>query len=63
MELNDVELEQVAGGAYRTETRRAKNEVCEVCKGNKFTVYLGSGGRATCQRCGQGQIILEWWYD
>ena len=62
-EINDEELAQAAGGAARTETRTAKKEVCECCGRNQFTVYLGMGGRAVCQRCGHGQIILERFYD
>ena len=63
IELDEKDLAQVAGGAARTETRIAKRESCEVCGRNKFTVYLGMGGRAVCQRCGHGQIILEWFND
>ncbi len=60
MEIKDDELEQVAGGAYQTVSRTATNEKCEVCGRNKFTVYIGSGGRSVCQKCGHAQIILEW---
>lgn len=63
IEINEEELEKVAGGAARTETRTAKKESCEICGRNKFTVYLGMGGRAVCQKCGHFQIILEWFYD
>lgn len=63
MEIKDDELEQATGGAYQTSSRTATNEECEVCGGNKFTLYIGSGGRATCQKCGHGQIILEWFYS
>ena len=62
-EMNEEELAQAAGGAARTVTRTAKKEVCEICGRNKFTVYLGMGGQATCQKCGHGQLILEWFYD
>lgn len=60
MEIKDDELEQVAGGAYQTVSRTATNGKCEVCGRNKFTFYIGSGGRAVCQKCGHAQIILEW---
>lgn len=63
MELNDAELEQVAGGAAKTVTRIATNEKCEICGRNKFTLYLGMGGRAVCQKCGHFQIVLEWFND
>ena len=58
----EKDLEMVTGGAAKTETRTAKKESCFCCGHNKFTVYLGQGGRAVCLRCGQGQIILEWFY-
>ena len=61
--MNEEELAQVAGGATRTVTRTANNKRCECCGRNQFTVYLGMGGRAVCQKCGHGQIILEWFND
>ena len=63
MEINEKELEQAAGGAAKTVTRTATKEACECCGHTKFTLYLGMGGRATCQRCGHGQIVLEWFYE
>lgn len=63
IEINEEELAQVAGGAARTASRTAKKEVCEICGRNQFTVYLGMGGRAVCQKCGHPQIILEWFND
>ena len=62
VEIQEEELAQVAGDAARTETRIAQNESCECCNHNQFTVYPGMGGRAVCQKCGHGQIILEWFY-
>ena len=62
-EMNEEELAQAAGGAAQTVTRTASKERCECCGRNQFTVYLGMGGRAVCQKCGHGQIILEWFYD
>ncbi len=59
MEIKDDELEQAVGGAYQTASHTATNEKCEVCGRNKFTLYIGSGGRATCQKCVHAQIILE----
>ena len=53
MELNDMELENVNGGAKKYEptplgTKKAK---CPDC--NKERVFnLYSGGRAVCQKCG-----------
>ena len=58
--MEEKELEMVAGGAAETATRTATKETCFCCGGNQFILYLGSGGRAVCKRCGQGQIILEW---
>lgn len=63
MEINEKDLEMVAGGAARTVTRTATKETCFCCGRNKFTFYPGSGGRAVCEKCGQGQIILEWFND
>lgn len=63
IEINEEELEKVDGGAAMTATRSAMNEKCECCGRNQFTVYLGMGGRAVCQKCGHFQIILEWFYD
>lgn len=63
MEMNEKELERAAGGAAKTVTRTASKEACEVCGRTKFTLYLGMGGVATCQKCGHGQIVLEWFYE
>lgn len=63
MEINEKDLELVGGGATKTETRTATKEECEVCGRKKFTLYLGTGGRAVCQKCGHGQIVLEWFYE
>ncbi|MGN1368332.1 MAG: hypothetical protein ACI4WX_05655 [Aristaeellaceae bacterium] len=60
IEIDEDQLAQVAGGAAKTETRTATKEACEVCGRKKFTLYIGQGGRATCQKCGHGQIVLEW---
>ena len=64
MEINEEkDLEMVSGGATKTVTRTAEREVCEVCGRKKFTLYLGMGGRAVCQKCGHAQIVLEWFND
>ena len=63
MEINEQELEQAAGGAAKTVTRTAQKECCECCGRTKFTLHLGMGGRAVCQKCGHGQFVLEWFYE
>lgn len=63
MEINEKDLELVGGGATKTETHTAAKEECEVCGGKKFTLYLGTGGRAVCQKCGHVQLVLEWFYE
>ncbi|MBO4991715.1 MAG: hypothetical protein J6E42_06130 [Firmicutes bacterium] len=62
--MQDKDLEMVAGGAAnKTEIRIATKEECFCCGNKKFKLYLGCGGQAVCTKCGQGQVVLEWFYD